>query len=285
MVEIFPAELDCEGPCAQHLSVQWLHNTSQVQGANKNETHSQGVEWLLGCSDVQVPRILAASSGRKLLRNFEMAGRAGQLTGLATLGQEFASLKGLFTRVVEYAREFVSSDEAALFTVTGSGLHLAARQADEGHVRVMDRLGIYRRCIDCRLQTLPHAISSVALECCHMRRTVVIHGESAFPAACLPGCHLLSAEVWTTVVTDVHASQQHQAAYFIMGAKQIRSVMAVPLLNNAGDVVAALQVSRCDASSTQTGEGDEFTPEDAHILESAATFTQMVRILFCWQHF
>jgi len=65
-----------------------------------------------------------------------MTTRPGQLSGLATLAQEFQSLSGLFTRVVEYAREFVASDEVALFTVVGSDeLHLAARQADEGHVR------------------------------------------------------------------------------------------------------------------------------------------------------
>ena len=71
-------------------------------------------------------------------KSLQMSTRSWQLSGLASLGQEFESLNGLFTRVVEYAREFVGSDEAALFTVVGSNkLHLAARQADEGHVSYM----------------------------------------------------------------------------------------------------------------------------------------------------
>lgn len=103
---------------------------------------------------------------------------------------------------------------------------------------------------------------------------MLIQGKSAFHCAYVASTLRLAP---TFRLADVHESPLYQGAYFSPPAKQIRSVLAVPLLNNAGNVVAALQVSRCDADSDGEGLSSYFTADDAHVLESAATFTQMVR--------
>jgi hypothetical protein len=77
---------------------------------------------------------------------------------------------------------------------------------------------------------------------------------------------------------DVHVSTAHSYQYYGKAAQQIKSVLAVPLCNNAGDVIAALQVSRCDAGVGDSAHREEFTQEDIHVLESAATLTQLVSV-------